>query len=181
MIMESLEHETTSPPPAAGATGFETTGAHIATGEDAGELDRALGAERERRLRLLAEFDNYRRRSRRELEGAREAGRRDVLHALLEVADDFDRALTHVGDASDAVADGLRLSRRRLDEVLRSFGVTALACEGQAFDPAVHEAVSVVECATHEPGTVHAEVRRGYLFDGQLLRPARVTVARRVP
>lgn len=175
--MESLEHETKSPP-AAGAADFGTPAAHIAIGEDAGEHEGDPAVKRERHLRLLAEFDNYRRRSRRELAGAREAGRRDVLLALLDVMDDVDRALAHLGDAADAVADGFRLTHRRLAEALRSFGVTALECEGHTFDPDVHEAVGMVEGEAREAGTVHAEVRRGYLCHGELLRPARVIVAR---
>ena len=83
-----------------------------------------LATERDRSLRLLAEFDNYRRRTNEERASAEETGKREILLALLDVMDDFDRALLHVGTAPDAVADGLKLIRQRLSDMLHSNGVT---------------------------------------------------------
>ena len=137
-----------------------------------------LAAERENGLRTLADFDNYRRRVRRERADAEQAGKRDILLALLDVMDDFDRALAHVGEAPGAVADGLRLIHQRLSRVLESNCVTTFQSKGQQFDPTVHEAISVVESDEHESGTVYEENLRGYLWNGELLRPARVTVVR---
>lgn len=137
-----------------------------------------LAAERERGLRTLAEFDNYRRRVRRERADAEQAGKRDILIALLDLMDDFDRALAHVSEAPDAVADGLRLIHQRLSRVLESNGVTPFQSKGQQFDPTVHEAMSVVESDKYESGTIYEEDRCGYLWNGELLRPARVTVVR---
>ncbi len=137
-----------------------------------------LAAERENGLRTLADFDNYRRRVRRERADAEQAGKRDILLALLDVMDDFDRALEHVGEASDAVADGLRLIHQRLSRVLESNGVTPFQSVGELFDPTVHEAMSVVESDEYESDTVYEEDRRGYLWNGELLRPARVIVVR---
>ena len=148
--------------------------------ERAGELDpeivrltEELDTERERCLRLLAEFDNYRRRTRQEQALAAENGKRDVLLALLDVMDDFDRALLHVGKAPDAVADGLRLIRQRFGDVLHSNGVTAFDSEGKPFDPTVHEAMTVIDSDGEESGTVYTEHRRGYFMNAQLLPPAR--------
>ena len=141
-------------------------------------LQDELAAERERGLRTLADFDNYRRRVRRERADAEQAGKRDIIIALLDVMDDFDRALAHVGEAPDAVADGLRLIHQRLSRVLESNGVTPLQSKGQQFDPTVHEAMSVVESDEYESSTVYEEDRRGYLWNGELLRPARVIVVR---
>lgn len=140
-------------------------------------LEEELSSERERSLRLLAEFDNYRRRTRQELAVAEETGKRELLLALLDVVDDFDRALLQIDSTSDAVGAGLRLIRERFNEVLRSNGVTALESEGQAFDPMVNEAISVIDTGDkRESDIVFAEERRGYLMNGKLLRPARVTV-----
>ena len=151
--------------------------------ERAGELDpeivrltEELDTERERGLRLLAEFDNYRRRTRQEKALAEQNGKREVLLALLDVMDDFDRALLHVGEAPDAVADGLRLIRQRFSDVLHSNDVTAFDSEGKPFDPTVHEAITVIDSDGEESGTVFTEHRRGYLMNGELLRPARVAV-----
>jgi molecular chaperone GrpE len=155
----------------------------VIEGESTGELDpeivrltEELDTERERGLRLLAEFDNYRRRTRRERALAEQNGKREVLLALLDVMDDFDRALLHLGEAPDAVADGLRLIHQRFSDVLLSNGVTAFDSEGKPFDPTVHEAMTVIDSDGEESGTVYTEHRRGYLINGELLRPARVAV-----
>ena len=135
-----------------------------------------LAIERDRSLRLAAEFDNYRRRTTQERAFADEAGKREILLALLDVMDDFDRALLHVGTAPDAVADGLKLIRQRFSDVLHSNGVTPFDSEGQPFDPTLHEAMTVIESDGGESGTVYAEARRGYFMNGKLLRPALVAV-----
>jgi molecular chaperone GrpE len=139
-------------------------------------LERDLTDERERHLRLFAEFDNYRRRTKEERALAEETGKREVLLALLDVMDDFDRALLHIGDRSDAVADGLRLIYQRLNNVLETHGVTPFESEGKVFDPAIHEAMIMIDGTGDESGTVYSEHRRGYLINGKLLRPARVAV-----
>lgn len=139
-------------------------------------LQEELTTEREQRLRLLAEFDNYRRRTKEERALADETGKREVLLALLDVKDDFDRALLHIGETSDAVADGLRLIHQRLDNVLEAHGVTAFESEGELFDPEIHEALTMIDGDREQSGTVYSEHRRGYLMNGKLLRPARVAV-----
>ena len=142
-------------------------------------LEEQLDEEREQTLRTLAEFDNYRRRTRQELAVAQQAGKREVLLGFLDVMDDFDRALLHLEEASDAFVAGLRLIRHRFNEVLLSNGVTPFDSEGQPFDPMIHEAMSVIDVEDgRESGTVYAEERRGYLMNGELLRPARVVVLR---
>lgn len=155
----------------------------VIEGERTGELDpeilrlkEDLDTERERGLRMLAEFDNYRRRTRQEQTLAEQNGKREVLLALLEVMDDFERALLHVGEAPNAVADGLRLIRQRFSDVLHSNGVTPFDSEGEPFDPTVHEAMTVIDSDGEESGTVYTEHRRGYFINGELLRPARVAV-----
>ncbi|HET9788678.1 MAG TPA: nucleotide exchange factor GrpE [Pyrinomonadaceae bacterium] len=135
-----------------------------------------LNTERERGLRMLAEFDNYRRRTRQDHALAEQNGKREVLLALLDVMDDFDRALLHVGEAPEAVADGLRLIRQRFNDVLQSNGVTPFDSEGKPFDPTVHEAMTVIDSDGEDSGTVYTEHRRGYFINGELLRPARVAV-----
>ena len=149
------------------------------TGESYPEVVRLkeeLDFERERGLRMLAEYDNYRRRTRQEQALAEQNGKREVLLALLDVMDDFDRALLHLGEAPDAVADGLRLIRQRFSDVLHSNGVTPFDSEGKPFDPTVHEALTVIDSDGEQSGTVYTEHQRGYFIDGELLRPARVAV-----
>ena len=124
----------------------------------------------------MAEFENYRRRTRQEQALAEQNGKREVLLAMLDVMDDFDRAMLHVGEVSDPVADGLRLIRQRFSDVLQSNGVKPFDSEGKPFDPTVHEAMTVIDSDGEESGTVYTEHRRGYLINGELLRPARVAV-----
>jgi len=139
-------------------------------------LQEDLTTERERHLRLLAEFDNYRRRTKQERALAEEVGQRGVLLALLELKDDVDRALLHIGETSDAVAEGLRLIQQRFNSLLEAHGVTAFESEGEVFDPEIHEAMTTIDGDGEQAGTVYSEHRRGYLMNGKLLRPARVAV-----
>jgi molecular chaperone GrpE len=147
------------------------------------ELDR----ERELRLRAIADFDNYRKRVERDRGAAERSGKRAILLALLEVMDDFDRAIEHIDQspgAPGAVAEGLRAIHKRLADALKAQGVTPIESVGQQFDPMRHEAVGAIEAGVCksgialEPGAVTDETRRGYLWDGELLRPASVHVAK---
>ena len=157
---------------------FEVSEEEAATSvdPDIARLQEDLTTERERHLRLLAEFDNYRRRTKQEQALAEETGKREVLLALLDVKDDVDRALLHIRETSDAVADGLRLIQQRFNNLLEAHGVTAFESEGEVFDPEIHEAMTMIDGDGEQSGTVYSEHRRGYLINGKLLRPARVAV-----
>jgi molecular chaperone GrpE len=143
-----------------------------------------LERERQLRLRALADFDNYRKRVERERGTAERSGKRAILLALLEVMDDFDRAIEHVDRSSGAVVEGLRAIHKRLAEALKAEGVTPIESVGQQFDPTRHEAVGAIDAGDSksgivvEPGAVIDETRRGYLWDGEVLRPASVRVAK---
>jgi molecular chaperone GrpE len=139
-------------------------------------LNEELASERERGVRLLAEFDNYRRRTRQEHALAEQNGRREVLLALLDIMDDFDRALLHLGEAPDEVVHGLGLIHQRFSDVLHANAVTPFDSEGEPFDPTVHEAMTMIDSDGEGSGTVYTEHRRGYFINGELLRPARVGV-----
>src|SRR5262245_12840849 len=82
-----------------------------------------LERERELRVRALADFDNYRKRAERERGGAERSGKRAIILALLDVMDDFDRALEHAGQSPDAVVEGLRAVHKRLADALKAQGV----------------------------------------------------------
>jgi molecular chaperone GrpE len=143
-----------------------------------------LERERELRVRALADFDNYRKRVERERGAGERLGKREIILALLDVMDDFDRALEHVAQSPDAVVEGLRAVHKRLGDALKAQGVTPIESVGQQFDPMRHEAVGAIEAGASkagivpEPGAVTDEMRRGYLWDGEVLRPARVHVAK---
>lgn len=126
----------------------------------------------EKLKRTLADFENFRRRSRGEALAAREKAKEDLLRELLHVLDNFDRALEHPEDAG-----GLRLIHRQLTSLLEREGLVRIAAEGEAFDPLLHEAVESVPTTEAKDGVVLAEVARGYTLQGRVLRPARVKVA----
>ena len=113
-------------------------------------------------LRALADFENYRRRVEREREGLAERGKRELLLSLLDLADDFERALVHINDSPESVVAGLRTMQRRLASVLEAHGVTPFASVGEPFDPAAHEAVGTMQSDQQEVGTVLDELSRGY-------------------
>lgn len=153
--------------------------------ERAREIERDLGEARaeaaaagDRALRTLAEFDNYRRRTAREQEDAKSQGRADVLRELLEVADNFDRALAHATDAVPvAFLEGMRLVARGLHDLLDRKGVARIDAEGKRFDPELHEALTVLPTSDAEPDTVLQVVQAGYRLGDRVLRPAKVIVA----
>jgi molecular chaperone GrpE len=143
------------------------------------ELDAALAESRDRYLRLAADFDNYKKRSRQEhLETIQHASA-DLIGRLLPGLDDLHKALDHKPEGIDeAWARGLELSVRKLEEALRAHGLEAIDAVGKPFDPAVHEAIGHEESAEHPEDTVVQELRRGYRIRDRVVRPALVKVAR---
>ena len=113
-------------------------------------------------LRSAADFDNFRKRARRELDEARRGGREDLLKAVLPVFDNLERAIQSAKRAADvkAVSDGLSMVQRQFVDALGREGITRVPTVGCAFDPGVHEAIQQVETADHAPGTVIAEVEK---------------------
>jgi molecular chaperone GrpE len=91
--------------------------------------------------------------------------------------DDFDRALEHVGDVPEWMSSGFDAIYRRLNNIIQAQGIVPYESLGETFDPALHEAVGLMENQDVEPGTVVAELNRGYRWGDDVLRPARVRVA----
>lgn len=142
---------------------------------------RAEAAEaREKLLRTAAEFDNFRKRTRRDLEEAERRGREALLRDLLPVFDNLERALVVANQATDvkAVADGVGMVLKQFTDTLERGGIRRVATMGTPFDPQVHEAIQQVETAEQPPGTVVAEVRGGYAMGERLVRAAMVVVAK---
>ena len=142
-----------------------------------GDLRVELEQEHDRYLRTRADFENYRRRVERDRDMAARQAKRDLLLTLVDMADDFDRALVHIDESPDSVAAGLHGMQRRLSSLLEAEGVKSFESVGQPFDPTRHEAMATVRDADETPGTVVDEAGRGYLWNDTLLRPARVRVA----
>lgn len=140
------------------------------------ELERV----RDQLLRTAADFDNFRKRSRRESQDAERRAREDVLKDLLPVFDNFERAAQHAGSATDikSLAEGVTMVMRIFLDTLAKLGVERIQSLGQPFDPAVHEAVQQLATNEHPAGSVVAEIAPGYRMGERLLRPAMVVVAK---
>ncbi|HVJ92902.1 MAG TPA: nucleotide exchange factor GrpE [Labilithrix sp.] len=131
-------------------------------------------------MRTAADFDNFRKRSRRELEDVRRAGKEDLLKEFLPVFDNLERAIQSAQRATDvkAVAEGLQMVLRQYIETLARGGITKVPSVGAMFDPSHHEAIQQVETDDQPPGTVVAEVQPGYVQGDRLIRAAMVVVAK---
>jgi len=141
-------------------------------------LTEECDALRDQLLRKSAEFDNYRKRTAREVERIRKTAAESVIHDLLPVLDNLGLALHHVEDHSDPLAQGVDMVLKQMGEVLRRNGLEPIEATGKPFDPNVHEAVAQVDREDLPPGHVVEEYQRGYLLGGQILRPAKVVVNR---
>jgi molecular chaperone GrpE len=143
------------------------------------ELQRDLTTERDKMLRLAAEFDNYRKRVMRERLEAEARGKAELVKELLEPMDDIAR-FAHVDPEvtdSTTLVEGVAMVERKLEKTMRSAGLEVVNPLDEMFDPAKHEAVGTEPADSPEQdGTIGRVYQAGYTFRGQLLRPARVVV-----
>ena len=154
----------------AGAPGGAATSVEIET------LRRALEEEQQRTLRLLADFDNFRRRVAREQEAPRHEGKRAALLPVLPVLDSLERALA-AGSTDREFYEGVAATHRLFVTALQEAGAEPVESVGRPFDPSIHEAVATVSSDGVKPGTIAREVRRGWRLGDEVLRPAQVVVA----
>ncbi|HEV8241090.1 MAG TPA: nucleotide exchange factor GrpE [Thermoanaerobaculia bacterium] len=163
-------------------SGSATKDIDVVPGEEAttdaavAELQAEIADLRDRSIRTLADFENYRRRSERERDELKRYAIGDVLRELLPVLDNLRRALA-AGGTVDDLKTGVELTLRQFTALLEQRGIVEVPALGQPFDPAVHEAVARVDDDTVEAPTVIDELQRGYTLHGKLLRPALVRVA----
>jgi molecular chaperone GrpE len=134
---------------------------------------------RDRHLRLAAEYENYRKRATRERLEASARGQAELVKQLIDALDDLSR-FAHVDPASTdpaTLTHGVELVERKLVKVLGAAGLEIINPVDQSFDPKLHEAVATERALSPEDDHLVARVYQpGYLFNGQLLRPARVVV-----
>jgi len=133
----------------------------------------------DRLLRLKAEFENYKKRVRRDVQQHTRYAEEEFLRRLLPVLDSFDRALAEPAPRGDisAVWEGLDKIREQFHNVLVASGVEPLDSVGTKFDPYYHEAMLTVESDEHPENTVVNELERGYTLRGKVIRPAKVAVS----
>lgn len=137
-------------------------------------------------LYLYSEFENFRRRNERERIDFLKFGNEGFLKDLLQVVDNFERAVIHAkslnpekGSPLAVVNQGIEMIHFQLMESLKAQGVTTISAVGAKFDPAFHEAVSEEE-GSAETGTILKEAQKGYMLHGRLLRAARVVISKKV-
>lgn len=138
-----------------------------------------LAEQKEKYLRLAAEFDNFRRRANRERQEAGARAQADLVKKMLDALDDLAR-FAHVDPASTnpaTIVEGVDMVEKKMIKTLAAAGLEVVNPTSERFDPAKHEAVSIeMTASAEEDGQVARVFQPGYLFNGQLLRPARVVV-----
>jgi molecular chaperone GrpE len=136
---------------------------------------------RERLARVQADFDNARKRSLKEQKEFQEYAAVDTANELLPVVDSLEQALQVSPSNGVDLHTGVELIQKQLLDVLFKIGVRPIHALGEHFDPTIHHAVATIDTDLVEDQTVVGELQCGYKFKNRLLRPAMVTVARRIP
>jgi len=152
------------------------------------ELEDQLNAKQEeaketydRLLRVSAEFENYKKRSAREMEDFRKFANQSLLKEMLSVVDNLELAINSANEkhkSESSLKEGLNLTLKEILRVFEKFSVTPIESKGKTFDPTYHEAVMQEETDEHPENTVISEMQKGYLIHDRLLRPAMVVVAK---
>jgi len=199
---ESKEHETkkdsvkvriSEDPRKQGQEG-EKAGSEVSdkkqNGQDLDELSTELNAlkqkadeERDRLLRVLAEFENYKKRMNRQMEEYKKYANEALLKEMLSVVDNLERALSTSSNAVDnpkatCVIEGVEMTLNEILKVFEKFNVTPFDAQGKPFDPAYHEAVMQQPSDEYPGNTVINVLQKGYMIHDRLLRPAMVIVSK---
>ncbi|MBQ6400868.1 MAG: nucleotide exchange factor GrpE [Firmicutes bacterium] len=142
--------------------------------EESGEEPESGAEDNARYLRLLAEFQNYKKRTEKEKSDLYSYANEKIMTELLEVMDNFERALEQ--GESDGFKEGMELIFNQLENVLSKAGLAEIAALGEDFDPNVHNAVMTEETDEYESGKVSGVMQKGYTLNGKVIRPSMVKV-----
>ena len=180
------DQRATAPTSEAGATSGPDPELPPTTPEERITLLEAEKSElKDRMLRIAADFENWKKRSRKELSDTEARSKEGVLRDFLEIIDNLERATASWGENKEldlkAIRDGVDLVVRQFRSKLERYQVKAIDAKGVPFDPRFHEAISQVPAPDAKPGTVVHELQKGYLIGDRLLRPAMVVVATAAP
>jgi molecular chaperone GrpE len=182
VVREELEEQD---PPSGGQAGATdgTVAPEVEEAEPEPELDplAKAAAERDEYLELArrtqADFENYRKRTAKDVAAAGARAKIGLVRDMLPVVDNLERALASAETPDGSLAEGVRLVLSELQGVLAREGVEALEPVGEQFDPTVHEALSTRAQDGAEPGVVLDVVEKGYRMSDTIIRPARVVVS----
>lgn len=144
------------------------------------DLEITLKEKEDQYLRLAAEFDNYKKRTSREFARLVETANQELIRELLEILDNFKRALSIENDNSDfeSYNKGIELIYNQLDTLLKERGLEEIEAVGGEFDPELHEAVMTIETDEIPEDHVAEELLKGYKLKGRVIRHSKVSVAK---
>ena len=150
--------------------------------ENLREIQEQLTAEKDKTLRLSAEFENYKKRKQREIDDFKKFANETVFKQMLSVVDNLERAIVSAEDASDeaSLLEGVKLTHKEILKLFETFNVKPVEAENQPFDPNFHQAVTQEENNEFPENTVTTVLQKGYLLHDRLIRPAMVVVSKRV-
>lgn len=170
MAKKKAEEKETAPQQSVSETenAEKTAGTH--------DFEKEFGELNDKYLRLLAEYDNFRKRTAKEKEELGSFVKAQVLTSFLSVLDNLSRAVESETEETP-LYKGVLMVKKQIEEVLFSFGVEEIPALGEPFDPQVHNAVMRVDDENAGEGTVVSELQKGYRADGRVLRYSMVSVA----
>ncbi len=146
--------------------------------EKADEFEEKIKEQEDRYLRLVAEFDNYKKRNARLYDSMIQSSRESLISPLLDVLDNFERALESSENSDvDSFKKGIQLIYQQLNELLKKEGVEPIEAVGQEFNPNLHEAMMQVVSEKYPEGVIVGEVTRGYKVKNKVIRFSKVTVS----
>jgi molecular chaperone GrpE len=152
-------------------------------GEEIEDKSRILGENNEeeylKRLQYLqADFENYKKRSKREIEEIKIFANEDLIVKLLDVVDNFERALSDTAEKDDPLIKGVEMTYKQLRDILERKGVKPIDALGERFDPHKHEVVMVTEDGDHQDEEIIDELQRGYMLGDRVIRYSKVIIAK---
>ena len=159
----------------------DTTGQASSSKEkDIASLEAELDAEKDRLMRLSAEFDNYRKRKQREIDEFRKFANETVFKQFLSVVDNLERAIDSAENNKDieSLLKGVKLTHKEILKIFQDFNVKPVKAENQSFDPNFHQAVTQKETDEVPENTITDVLQTGYLLHDRLIRPAMVVVSK---
>ncbi len=140
------------------------------------EKEKEIQEKEERVKRLQADFDNFRRRTRQEKEELSAVVAQTLITDMLPLLDNFGRALEAEPTDAEALHTGVEMIYKQFGEALEKNGLEAIKAEGEKFDPNFHQAIMRVQDAEKEDDTIEAELQKGYMVRGRVIRPSMVKV-----
>ena len=170
------------PPVSGAAAGTEIDDVDVeALRQEIENLQQQLDENTDKMLRVQAEMDNLHKRTRRDIENAHKFALDKFVRELLPVIDSMELGINASDNASgdvESLREGMDLTLKKFLDTLEKFGVSAIAPQGDRFNPEKHEAVSMQDAEGMESGTVVTVMQKGYELNGRLVRPAMVIVAK---